>query len=58
MKPRLRLGSLVLLAFVLAACATTGSGRATRNPGHVSCLLDPSERGTRPLILFFCFQNP
>lgn len=58
MKRPLRLASLVLLAFAMGACATTGPAQSARSTGRVSCLVDPSERGTRPLILFFCIQNP
>ena len=58
MKPRVRVASFVALALVLGACATAGPAQRTRTPGHVSCLVDPAERGTRPLILFFCYQNP
>ena len=58
MKRPVRAASLLALALALGACAATGSAQPARTTGHVSCLLDPAERGTRPLILFFCFQNP
>jgi hypothetical protein len=58
MKPALGLASLVAVALALGACATAASAPAARNTGYTSCLIDPSERGTRPLILFFCIQNP
>jgi hypothetical protein len=57
MKRPLRVASLLALALALGACATTGAAQP-RSTGPVSCLLDPAERGTRPLILFFCIQNP
>lgn len=57
MKRPPRAASLLALALALGACATAGAAQP-RSTGSVSCLLDPAERGTRPLILFFCFQNP
>jgi len=55
-----RLFVLAIAVLALSGCASgqpSPPPTATASP-RARCLVDPNERGTRPLVFLFCVESP